>query len=264
MKCMYLSILIIGICSWKVVVASDESLSASRDPVISFEVYEQMASKEVSSTVKTPLNSAQYFRESNVPEVTEWYSYKNVLENFRRLRDHRFLIWSRRPQSLRRSSWLYPDDGCYARAALAHYNIYQWDLAVPKKVFAFGNLTVKTKNSPRGAVSWWYHVAPIVEVGSIKYVLDPAIEPGRPLKLAEWLGRMGVASRIKVAICNSGTYGPRSYCGRNTDGVEKTAFRHQQKYLGLEWQRLRNLGRNPLQELGDDPPWDKRFRRVLH
>ncbi len=159
---------------------------------------------------------------------------------------------------MRRSSWLYPDDGCFARASLAILNLSKWNVAVPKKVFVFGDLRVETKNSPSGFVTWWYHVAPLVEVNGEKFVLDPAIEPSRPLPLGDWLARQSAnPDALEVAVCGSGSYTPYDECFKETDGEETSALSEQGYYLDAEWERLQRLGRNPVEELGDLPPWLK-------
>lgn len=120
----------------------------------------------------------------------------------------------------------------------------------------FGNLTVRTANAPSGSVSWWYHVAPIVQVNGQKYVLDPAIEPHGPLKLEDWLARMDTnINRLEVAVCSSGSYSPVDSCDHVSDGVEPVAMGDQQEFLSLEWTRQIELGRNPLDVLGPNPPW---------
>jgi hypothetical protein len=177
-------------------------------------------------------------------------------ERFARMRDRRWLQTDDHPGFLRRSSWLYPDDGCFARAGLAIMNFAQWALPVPSKIFVFGDLVVKTANSPSGSVSWWYHVAPIVQVGADKYVLDPALEPTHPLKLEDWLAKMSVdVHRLEVAICASGSYTPDDRCDHVTDGVEAVAAGDQIGYLQDEWFRLEELKRDPTRELGAEPPW---------
>lgn len=198
------------------------------------------------------MSRAKPFDESNLSRATEWDSIQDLNENFKYVRDLKFLRWKGRE---RRTSWLYPDDGCYARAALAVKNLFQEDITVPDKIFVFGNLRLKTRNSLRGYVTWWYHVAPIVKVEDEYFVLDPSVHSSEPLPLKNWLSRIGNISKLKVAICSSGTYGPRSNCGRKTDGKETAARNAQGKYLNLEWNRLINLGRNPERELGDFPPW---------
>lgn len=187
--------------------------------------------------------SARLYGQSALPKATAWTSLEVLKERFEHIRDERFLVWKGNTQVLRRSSWLYPDDGCFARASLAIRNVFRWFHPLPNKIFVFGNLRVKTKNSPRGVVGWWYHVAPVVEVNEVKYVLDPAIEFTRPLPMAEWLARMGRPERMKVAICSSGTYSPGDRCIRETNGLEIQAERAQQHYLTLEWNRMRSMGR---------------------
>ena len=233
--------------------------SAYRNPDTPYEVYESRAkviNREDEFDTKrmvrkTPLSMARKFPEAELPRVKVW---KEALlqKRFERVRDARFINHKGKQ---RRASWMFPDDGCFARAALANRNIFQWFYPLANKVFAFGNLKVKTKNSLRGFVTWWYHVAPIVQVKDKKFVLDPAIEPARPLELSEWLGRMGKPERIKVAICASGTYSPGDDCDKKTDGLELRAERVQRSYLTKEEHRLKRLGRNLDEALGDTPLW---------
>ncbi len=191
-----------------------------------------------------------------LPATTSWDSMQTMTERFKRVRDERWLEQTYRPGFLRRISWIYPDDGCFARAGLAIFNFAKWAIQVPGKIFAFGDLSVQTANSPFGNVSWWYHVAPVVEVLGEKYVLDPAIEPGMPLPIADWISRMSNRpSSVQVAICGSGSYDPSDLCDKDTDGVESTAQADQPYYLDNEWDRLIELHRDPNQELGDNPPW---------
>jgi hypothetical protein len=226
-----------------------DSDSAYRNEAVDYTIYEQRALKAHNLSLsrtrgrRSPLTVARKFEPSTLPATTNWKSLDVMQKRFERIRDERFLPWKQNPGILRRSSWFYPDDGCFARAALANRNIFRWFHPVPDKIFVFGNLRVKTSNSPRGAVGWWYHVAPIVEVNQEKYVLDPSIEFSRPLPLVEWLSRMGNPDKMKVAICASGTYSPGSDCEEETHGMELRAERAQQYYLDLEWLRLKRLGR---------------------
>jgi hypothetical protein len=135
-------------------------------------------------------------------------------------------------------------------------NLIKWKESAPNKIFVFGDLQVKTKNSPDGLVEWWYHVAPIVEVNGEKFILDPAIEPHSPLKIEDWLRTMtGDIAKLEVAICGSGSYAPYDICDKTSDGIEAAAGRDQIQYLSNEWWRLEELRRVPLEELGDKPPW---------
>lgn len=230
-----------------------DTLSAKRSPDVDYMVYFNRA-LHGTSTYKdgTPLINAKLYKEASLRKVTEWESQDKLIEYFTFLRDLRFIRWNGRD---RRSSWLFPDDGCFARASLAVKNLLLNNVKAPDKIFAFGNLKFHTPNSGRGYVTWWYHVAPIVEVHGEKYVLDPSIDPTTPLLLEDWISRMGPLHKLKVSLCSSGTYGPKSNCSKITDGKELAALSAQGKYLNLEWNRLIHLRRNPEKELGDFPPW---------
>ncbi len=76
----------------------------------------------------------------------------------------------------------YPTDGCYARAELMVERLSQLG-AKPRKIWAVANgeaLHAKTKNHPRGYVTWAYHVAPALRVRDTDdsqrwYVIDPSL-----------------------------------------------------------------------------------------
>ncbi len=186
--------------------------------------------------------------------------YANVAaatQVFAKLRDERFLKDTTHAM-LRRSSWLFPDDGCFARAALAIQNIKLWNQPVPAKLFIFGNLTVKTPNSPSGSVSWWYHVVPIVMVGQQPVVFDPAINPTAPMLLKDWIKTMVPDEKAATfSLCHSSSYSPASPCAAESNS-SLPALDHQMEYLKMEWQRLLELKRDPANELGNYPPWSRR------
>lgn len=235
------------------------SVEAYRPVNVDYTVYERRVLETQSTDEKfmrvTPIGSARLYNEETLPKAIAWKSIADMQERFEKIRDERFLTMADEPDFPRRISWLYPKDGCFARASLFNRNAFRLFIPVPNKVFAFGNLRVKTPNSSRGVVGWWYHVAPIVQVGAEKYVLDPAIEPERPLLLREWIERMGNPKRIKVSICGSGAYSPGDNCHKESDGMELRAERTQKHYLALEERELKRMGRNPEAELGDAPPW---------
>lgn len=259
-------ILIFGASS---VFAVESEYSAVREPGTSYKAYMNRARtfSDQSGIEKrvTPMGSSQHFGEATLSDATAWESEAVMVDRFKQFRDLRFLFVDDRPDFARRSSWMYPDDGCFARAALANRNLAQMNHPVPKKVFAFGDLQVESPNAQGGSVSWWYHVAPIVQIEGEKYVLDPAISPKAPLKLADWLARMNSnPGSIEVAICESGTYTPGDDCTKTTDGEEKGAEYDQEFYLRAEWSRLVSLGRDPERELGEFPPWLETASSVLH
>lgn len=237
--------------------------SAVRNPDQSYLHYKEISSLIASSRLQSKTlsraavnSSAPYQSSDRLPAVTVWNSLDTMNQRFTRFRDWRGLEMSERPGFLRRSTWLYPDDGCYARASLTVLHLLQWGFTAPSKIFVFGDLNVDTANSPSGSVSWWYHVAPIVQVGSQKFVLDPALDPRQPTKLEDWLLKMhpNIYS-IEVAICQSGTYTPDDSCERVSDGAEIQASYDQSSFLQMEWYRLMDLKRDPVKELGDQPPW---------
>jgi hypothetical protein len=226
---------------------------------LAYKAQAQLMSQRTSpDAMSTPVDEAKSYgqNKATLPAATAWADEKLMKTAFESFRDYRFLERDSKPGFLRRVSWLYPDDGCFARASLAIVNLNQWKYAVPKKIFVFGNLEVKTVNSPWGSVSWWYHVAPLVEVNGEKYVLDPAIEPKNPLRLEDWLARMSpTPDSLEVAVCGSGSYTPYDACYKDTDGVESMALSDEGYFLDAEWARLVELGRDPEKELGDLPPW---------
>jgi hypothetical protein len=238
--------------------------SAHREPGISYKAYAARARIMSQGNLnpldqvphKSPVDSAVEYDKATLPSAAAWDSAEIMQKRFEDFRDLRFIADSQHAGFERRSSWLYPDDGCFARAALAIRNLLAMAAKAPSKIFVFGDLNVKTVNSPDGSVSWWYHVAPIVEVAGQKYVLDPAIEPHHPLKIEDWLATMSTTPQtLQVAICESGSYQPYDDCDKVSDGKEDQAQADQVGYLGLEWERLQALQRNPDQELGDNPPW---------
>lgn len=187
--------------------------------------------------------------------ITAWdKSY--LQEAFEKARDYRFLFLSERPDFPRRIAWLFPDDGCYARATLMGKALQDLGYPRPAKVFAFGHLKLKTNNSPRGTVYWSFHVAPIVQAGGLFYVLDPSVEPRRPLQLFEWVKAISRSyGEVSVSVCNSYTYTPGDGCNRKPGRIDKSAQEHHKSFLRSEWSRLYYLGRNPELELGEHPPW---------
>lgn len=231
--------------------------SASRKDNVDYKIYvNRYLNSMTQKNLNSPIRKARSLRTFALNKATAWRNSLLMQERFEQLRDMRFLIThSSGPDMLRRISWLYPDDGCFARAGLFNRNAFRMFIPIPNKIFAFGNLKINTPYSPKGYVSWWYHVAPVVQIGEEKFVLDPAIEQASPLTLDEWVKRMGDPSKIKVSICSSGTYSPGDNCEKMTNGMELRAEKSQLRYLDLEWKRIKNLGLDPDQVLGDNPPW---------
>ncbi|HEY8926600.1 MAG TPA: protein-glutamine glutaminase family protein, partial [Polyangia bacterium] len=126
---------------------------------------------------------------NNVPT----WSDADIMAQFAASRDARYMTMSGDAR-LRRLSWQYPDDGCYARAEQVNAQVTQAGKAAPYKLFAFSRyqgLVAYTDNSPTGNVGWWYHVVPVVKNSAGQaIVLDAALSPCRPLFWKDWLGLM--------------------------------------------------------------------------
>lgn len=187
--------------------------------------------------------------------VTEIASLAELQEQFMYIRDSRF-IKTDRPEFPRRITWLFPDDGCYARAELAKFELKKNDFPEPKKIFVFGNLEAVSNNAPYGSVNWWYHVAVTYRVGQDVYVFDPALEPTRPLKLSEWNDAVGGSeSFVDYSICSADTFDPSADCYHPTPMDYEASINAQKPFLDPEWWRIIELNRNPEEELGNNPPW---------
>jgi hypothetical protein len=198
-----------------------------------------------------PLSNASFAIVSQAP-------FSEIQALFDRARDIRFMRDVEHANFSRRTTWLYPDDGCYARAGLLIQHALNWNYAfVPSKIFVFGDLNVNTSNSPSGSVSWWYHVAPIVRSeNSNLWVLDPSIHPDAPISLDNWLGVVtNDKSSLKVSACSSFTYDPSTSCFNTTLNDSLNALNDELSYLDSEWNRQVDLRRNPESVLGDYPPW---------
>lgn len=198
----------------------------------------------------TPLAEVDF---ANVPEWT----MEELTEDFTYLRDTRLLKGSAFSGELttRRVSWLYPDDGCWLRAEEMNNHLLAHASQRTNKIFIYGELTVETANNPLGSVSWWFHVAPVARVGDVVYVLDPAIEPAQPLPIADWVGRQSDVDAAELRLCSSFTFDPGSECDDAEPVPPTETDQAIQNYLRYEWNRQISLGRDPMEVLGDHPPW---------
>ncbi len=199
-------------------------------------------------------DAAKAFETLDLSRVPQWETEANLLQNFSQVRDEHFMESEVHPELVRRISWLYPDDGCYARAALMRQLFEKWEQVQPNRVFIFGNLEARTSNHPSGVVTWWYHTAPIIRVGAEAYVLDPAIEPTRPVTLKEWvLKQTSDVTTVQLSICAPKTYDPGASCTNPTD--DSVSSSTENILLDLEWDRQKQMARDPMRVLGNEPPW---------
>lgn len=178
---------------------------------------------------------------------------------FRAMRDMRFLRQANVPEFPRRVAWLYPADGCYARAGAVVALSDRLAVERPAQLFAFGELRVTTPNVAEGYVQWWYHVAAVYRdrLDRKPYVFDPSIDPSRPLPVETWLLRMVPSlDEVQVALCQPTSMEPSTDCDEGADdAVERMLLLLRDQFLPSEWTNLLAMGRNPQRELGDAPPW---------
>ena len=91
--------------------------------------------------------------------------------------------------------FLYPDDGCWARAHEMCRLMINMGLS-PRKVWIQGSLHVSTKNNPTCSVYWGWHVAPTLCVRcpyiflTQRMVIDPSLFT-TPVSEATWKGVQG-------------------------------------------------------------------------
>ena len=235
-------------------------ISAYRKPGVSYLEYFPKSVQSLGSGVAPEASASEAaieWTKLDTKSMKPWPSLTVLEEAFQKVRDSRFLVTRDMPDFKRRSSWLYPADGCFARAGLANKNLIDWNYPEAYKVFVFGDLNVKTDNSTSGQVTWWFHVVPAVKVGEEVYILDPAIEPQKPLLLKEWLERMTLdLTSVKVSVCHPKTYSPYDTCAVEPNAVlGDWGHGDQMSYLEAEWENLIWLKRDPKEELGDNPPW---------
>ena len=221
------------------------------------EMANQFLSMDMMTSGATANGSAVPFDQLDLNQIPNWGSYEIAMAAFQYVRDTSFIVDPDDNTKLRRSSWLYPQDGCFARAELAVFNLEYLGIPAPKKIFIFGDLDVKTVFSSRGEVSWWYHVAPIFRIGRRVFVLDPAIEMNHPIELVDWIKRQledDEWASTKFNICHKNAYVPSSDCNNGDLRTHRMAGVQQLRYLKRERRNLESLG-FPLSYLFEKPPW---------
>lgn len=216
---------------------------------------------------KTDLATAEAY----LAEAPTWTDAQ-ILAQFAATRDARYLYDYDTPDFVRRLSWLYPDDGCYARAEQVSEMAEDAGLVKPYKLFAFSSLNVATPNHPDGSVSWWYHVVPVVKnTAGEPIVLDAAISPCGPLKWKDWLATMvdditvfnDVQGGNGVTVADDAAFYPGSLVedDPNGSGADPTTYELwslealQFGLLDAEWYRQGELSRDAATWLGASSPW---------
>lgn len=235
-------------------------VSAVRHPQYSWKQYASHYQKKMQSKAfswfsnQSVMDAARPYAKVDWEKIAPEATRLEIETAFYFVRDKRYLNAADGDQFLRRISWLYPDDGCFARASLMT-ELLREDYFTGYRIFVFGDLYTLTPNHPNGSVSWWFHTAPLVksEEGDL-YVLDPAVDSLKPLLVEDWVAAIGLLSDVEVSICSANSYDPRGACESETDSSAQ-AHRDISPFLRREWKRQEQLKRDPSEVLGDKPPW---------
>lgn len=142
----------------------------------------------------------------------------------------------------------YPIDGCYARAT-EMANIAENERITLAKVYAEGDLYVKTSSSKYPTVNWGWHVAPIAYVKEGEkiqlMVFDPSLFD-KPVPLNDWLDIMKTKNEAgEPGKVDTVYFGSRfQYFNRGTD-KNKTSWQEKDlKHVNMTFKSYR-----PLQDL---------------
>lgn len=213
-------------------------------------------------------------RESSVPYLSlelsslpqrppEYGPVEGFQDAFEARRDERFLDDPdpRHGDFSRRMTWLYPPQGCYARALLMGQGLEAMGLERPLTLFIFplnpGEwLHLETPWSSTGFVEWGFHVVPVVLSDGALTVLDPAIDPSGPMPIEDWiLTMLPSVADARVAICGEYALLPDSSCWSSPASNDARVYYDEQPLMIKEWNLLERLGYSPEALLGDTPPW---------
>lgn len=214
---------------------------------------------KVETNSDSAMDSAVAYNKVDLNKIPEFQKSADEIQKlYEDIRNVRFLEDPDVTQFPRRITWLYPMDGCFARAEWVAHLIKKNDPTLEfSRVFIFGDLEVKTKNSSSGSVFWWYHVAVIVRHQGKALVFDPSLELTRPLELSDWVKLQvpNPSKDAKLAICSGNSYSPSSDCAEENLLSDDDAAHEISVYLRSERRNLTKLGRDPQVELGLNPPW---------
>lgn len=214
-------------------------------------------------------------RQAALDSVVSWPNLNVIKNNYVKIRDLRYFDDLVVPQFKRRLSWLYPDDGCWTRTASIIKDFFgPLNNPVnlfprPSKIIALGNLCLNTNNTRSGKITWWYHFAPIIRDAETKqsYVIDPTINPSGPMRVEDWMSAItsnsgnctqNTPTPVTFNICNGYGTSPFEQCDLTPNVTFESEIRAEMfdKYFRkFERNRQAELGRDPNQVLGDNPPW---------
>ncbi len=226
---------------------NERGLTAYKNMMAKLKNYKLSIASDTPMDVAKPLNQISY---KNVAQLA---NYDEVIKEFNNIRDTRFINYESSGRlSQRRIPWEYPEDFCYARAGAANIYLRSNSHIRPSLIFVFGDLSAKSVNAMNDneRVNWNYHVAPIVQEHDNIYVLDPAINPNKPLLVHEWYDLMH-DQNLKAAICDTYTYYPNDSCLHpKHDAAKDNDLMQDVKFaIFLEQQNFDVIF------FGDTPPW---------
>jgi hypothetical protein len=195
--------------------------------------------------------------DSSVKNLPEWTgTFEELQEVFEKVRDELAFPSPHNKNFKRRGPWLYPRDGCYAKAAHTAQSVERLGLVRPGKVFTFGHLRLKTPYDTKGWSFWSYHVGTAYRFNNRVVVLDPGVNYKSIMYLEDWLAMTSKdPSKIRVKFCETFTYIPSQKCVGSRRGYEAGTFVHTRDILRREWNNILDLDMRPEKVLGPEPPW---------
>lgn len=207
-------------------------------------------------------NLRQKYSELDFSLVRQVASFVEARRIFDLLRDHRGIFDPSRESFMRRTTWLWANDGCFVRSAYMTRLMGEREALPLTQFFVFGGDILAKPEWREGweyGLPWTYHVAPVLRVGSAVYVLDPAVDQNAPLEISDWLSRFVQApADMEVTVCGPHAFGPNEECWGThpLDHPEGMAIERWNTYFfDSEWRNVTNRGFDPFRLLGDFPPW---------
>ncbi len=210
----------------------------------------------------SPWNIKSAFDAIDFSKATEVEDLETVEALFEDVRDTRSIVDPAHADFIRRTTWLWPNDGCFVRSVHMTKTILEHDGWPVTQLFVFGGSMLampEWRDGYEGGLPWNYHVAPVVRVGSTVYVIDPAMDLLQPLELSVWVSRF-VRNRASLtgAICSSYTFGPNADCDASqfpSEGEGMTLEQWNTYFMPAEWNNIERRSLNPTDLLGSLPPW---------
>ena len=203
----------------------------------------------------TPRENKTELIDIDFNSIPSW-SKEEISEGFNVIRDHKYLPCSNVVDNKRAIPWLYPENGCFVKAALAKKLLYLHGYPKIKKLFVFGDCKYRSQWTKTGYVSFKFHVAVATRVESEVYILDPSVEYERPLLLLHWCELLTSESQnksIEFSLCNDLTVSHNSRCDETEEthevgirrGMPHTMEFFAMEFLAKEYENIHQLGLDP-------------------